>query len=133
MAGTHPQRAGVSVPFTESVVEEAALEVFAALGYTVLHGPNIAPGEMFAERSSYQDVVLVERLRSVLTRINPNVPAAAIEEAIRKLLRTESPVLEENNCRLHRFLVDGVAVEYKGVDRVVYDRVKLFDFADPAN
>jgi type I restriction enzyme R subunit len=121
------------VPFTESTVEEAALEVFAALGYTVLHGPNIAPGEMFAERSSYQEVVLVERLRSALTRINPSVPAAAIEEAIRKLLRTESPVLEENNRRFHHLLVDGVSVEYKGEGRVVYDQVKLFDFADPTN
>jgi len=121
------------VPFTESTVEQAALEIFAALGYTVLHGPNIAPGEMFAERRSYQDVVLVERLRSALTRINPNVPSAAIEEAIRKLLRTESQVLEENNRRFHHFLVKGVSVEYKREDRVVYDEVKLFDFADPAN
>jgi type I restriction enzyme R subunit len=121
------------VPFTESTVEEAALEVFSALGYTVLHGPNIAPGEMFAERTSYQDVVLLERLRSALTRINPNVPAAAIEEAIRKLLRTESPVLEENNRLFHHFLVDGISVEYQGEGRLIYDQVKLFDFAEPAN
>lgn len=121
------------VPFTESTVEEAALEVFAALGYTILHGPNIAPGEMFAERSSYQDVVLVDRLRAALTRINPTIPAAAIEEAIRKLLRSESPTLEENNRRFHRLLVDGVSVEYKGEGRVIYDQVKLFDFADPTN
>ena len=133
MAGTRPQRAVISVPFTESVVEEAALELFAALDYTVLHGPNIAPGEMFAERSSYQDVVLVERLRTVLTRINPTLPAAAIEEAVRRLLRAESPVLEENNRRFHRFLVDGIGVEYKAEGRLIYDQVKLFDFADSTN
>src|SRR5581483_7243860 len=132
MAGSKP--APDPVPFTESTVEQAALEIFVALGYTVLHGPNIAPGEMFAERRSYQDVVLLERLRSGLTRINPNVPSAAIEEAIRKLLRTESQVPEENNRRFHRFLVDGVSVEYKGEDgRIIYDLVKLFDFADDGN
>lgn len=31
--------------FTESVVEEAALEWFAALGYAIAGGPTIAPGE----------------------------------------------------------------------------------------
>ena len=44
--------------FAESTVEDAALEIFGGLGYTILHGPTIAPGEMFAERASYSDVVL---------------------------------------------------------------------------
>ena len=138
MAGTQPDRAraahsAAAVPFTESTVEEAALEVFAALNYTILHGPHIAPGEMFAERGSYQDVVLVERLRVAATRINAKIPPAAIDEAIRKLIRTESPVLEENNRRFHRFLVDGVSVEYKGEGRVIHDQVKLFNFDDPGD
>ena len=34
----------MSNPFTESVVEDAALEWFAELGYRVIHGPEIAPG-----------------------------------------------------------------------------------------
>jgi len=29
--------------FTESTVEEAALELFSGLGYTTLHGADIAP------------------------------------------------------------------------------------------
>lgn len=40
--------------FTESVVEEAALDWLADLGYTILHGPDIAPGEPFAERDDCQ-------------------------------------------------------------------------------
>jgi type I restriction enzyme R subunit len=47
--------------FTESTVEDAALEIFEGIGYTILHGPTIAPGEMFAERASYADVVLLIR------------------------------------------------------------------------
>ena len=35
--------------FTESVVEEAALAWLEGLGYTILHGPEIAPGEPFAD------------------------------------------------------------------------------------
>jgi type I restriction enzyme R subunit len=53
--------------FTESDVEEAALYYFEPLGYTVLSGPDIAPGEPGAERSSYADVVLVDHLRELLS------------------------------------------------------------------
>ena len=50
-------------PFAESVVEKAALAWLEALGYGVLHGPDIAVGEPDAERSdpNYRDVVLDER------------------------------------------------------------------------
>lgn len=49
--------------FTESAVEEAALEWLAALQYAVVHGPDIAPGELLAERSDYGRVILEDRLR----------------------------------------------------------------------
>jgi type I restriction enzyme R subunit len=119
--------------FTESTVEEAALQLFEELGYAVLHGPNIAPGELFAERASYSDVVLVGRLKQALARINPKIPSEAIEEAIRKLLRTESPSLDENNRRFHHFLTEGVPVEYRGKDRIVHAHVQLFDFNELGN
>ena len=53
----------MSGPFTESIVEDAALEWLAALGCAVLHGPEVAPGELYAERSDYGEVVLAQRLR----------------------------------------------------------------------
>ena len=37
-------------PFTESVVEDAALAWLESLGYAIKHGPEIAPGEILAER-----------------------------------------------------------------------------------
>lgn len=73
---------------TESTVEEAALSWFEDLGYAVLSGPNISPGELFSERSSYSDVLLVGRLRSALARINPNIPEEALGDAIRKITIT---------------------------------------------
>ncbi len=60
--------------FTESEVEDAALAWLEGLGYTVFHGPEIAPGEPFAERETYTQVVLAGRLRQALTRLNPSVP-----------------------------------------------------------
>jgi type I restriction enzyme R subunit len=114
--------------FTESTVEEAALELFGSLGYAVLQGPTIAPGELFAERSTYGDVVLVKRLQEALARINPQVPPDTIQDAIRKVQLTESPNLIENNRRFHRFVVEGVPVEYQGEGRVIHGTVCLFDF-----
>jgi type I restriction enzyme R subunit len=117
--------------FTETTVEDAALEIFEGLRYTILHGPTIAPGEMFAERANYTDVVLVERLRKALSDINSKIPVEAIEEAIRKVLHPDSPSLIENNRRFHRFLTDGISVEYRGDGRIVHDQVRLFDFDKP--
>ena len=68
----------------ESVVEEAALGWLADLGYAVIPGPLIAPGELAAERTSYEDVVLVGRLRAAIDRLNPSVPAEGKEDALRR-------------------------------------------------
>ena len=65
----------MSYAFTESEVEQAALAWLEALGYTILHGPDIAPGEPEAERESYAQVVLEERLRRALERLNPELPS----------------------------------------------------------
>jgi type I site-specific restriction-modification system R (restriction) subunit len=75
----------------ESHVEEAALSWFGELGYAVAHGPDLAPGELAAERDSFADVVLVRRLRDAITRLNPTIPDDAREEALRKVLRPDSP------------------------------------------
>ena len=124
----------MSRPFAESVVEDAALEWLGAIGYAVAHGPDIAPDSSSPERRSYSDVVLVERLRLALTNINPTIPSDAIEDAIRKLLRAESPSLVENNERFHRLACDGVDVEYRRPDGSVKgDKVHLFDFEQPEN
>jgi len=123
----------VAQPFTESTVEEAALELFAALGYTIVHGPLIAPGELLAERAEYSEVLLLDRLRRALTRINPQVPADAIADAVRKLSSIAGPNLEESNRRFHQFLTDGISVEYRDKGRLVHDLVLPFDFAEADN
>jgi type I restriction enzyme, R subunit len=133
------ETAVIQSTLTESTVEEAALEILEGLGYAILHGPEIAPGELLAERTDYSDVVLAGRLHQALARINPGVPAEAIEEAIRKILSIQAPNLEESNRRFQRFLTDGVNVEYREDDlpaqagRIVPDQVQLFDFDEPDN
>ena len=92
---------------TESDVEAAVLSWFEGLGYTVLHGPDVAPGELHAERTNYSEVVLVGRLRAVLARINTTIPPETLDEALRNMLRPEHPSLYGNNHRFHTFLTGG--------------------------
>jgi type I restriction enzyme, R subunit len=120
-------------PFTESTVEEAALELFSALGYTIVHGPDIAPGELLAERAEYSEVLLVGRLKEALARINPKIPAEAIADAVRKLSSVAAPNLEESSRRFHQYLTDGINVEYRDKGRLVHDLVLPFDFAEADN
>jgi type I restriction enzyme R subunit len=74
----------------EATVENTALSWFADLDYEVRHGEEIAPGGSAAERDSYAQVLLVGRLRDAVERLNPDIPAQAREEAIRKVLYPES-------------------------------------------
>ncbi len=118
----------------ESVVEEATLGWFEDLGYETLHGPAISPEERGAERSSYADIVLMDRLSSALKRLSPSVSDDILEEALLEVIGTKSPSLIENNRTFHRMLTEGVDVEYRDENgRIVYDKVRLLDFDHPDN
>lgn len=120
--------------FNENVVEQAALEYFAELGYRRVHGPEIAPGEPGAERASYEDVVLWGRLRDSLRRINPGADAALVAEAVKTVQRAESQSPIDENARLHKLTTEGVPVEHRGVDGLLRTtRLWLVDFDDPEN
>ena len=119
--------------FTESVVEDAALEWLAGLGYAVLHGPDIAPGTPAAERTDYRDAVLLTRLTDAVTRLNPEVSVEACEEAIRRITHIGSPSLILANREFHKLLVEGVPVEVMRDGQPRGERVEFIDFADPAN
>jgi type I restriction enzyme R subunit len=120
--------------FTESVVEQAALAWLESLGYAVLAGPEIAPGEPQAERGDYRQVVLERRLRQALERLNPKLSSDVLEEAYRKLTRPESPSLVANNRTVHKYLVEGVPVEYPRADgSIASDAARVLDFDDIEN
>ena len=126
----------MSTGFTESVVEDAALAWLEALGYSVLHGPDIAAGEPDGERSdpNYRDVILERRLRKALARLNADFPPDAIEDAFRKLTRADAPSLVERNRAVHRMLVEGVTIEYRRKDGAIAGtQVRVIDFDSPAN
>ena len=120
--------------FTESVVEQAALAWLESLDYTILSGPDIAPGELQAERDEYRQVVLERRLHEALQRLNPQMPIDVLEGAFRKLTRPDSPSLVANNHTVHQYLVEGVPVEYERSDTSLGgDFARVLDYDNPAN
>ncbi len=119
--------------FTESVVEDAALDWLRGLGYNVIAGPDMPPGP-HALRESYSEVVFASTLRGAVRRINPNLPDEAVDDACRKLLGPEGATLAARNRAVHRMLVDGVTVEYRDADGAVrWAQAQVLDFDDPDN
>ena len=116
----------------ESIVEEAALDWFRALGYYVESGPDMSPGPdslRYPLRASHADVVLTSAVRGALRRLNPELPDDALNDALRKLTRLEGATLEARNRAFHRMLVDGVAVEYRAAEGAIRGgQARVIDF-----
>jgi len=118
---------------TESAIETFAIELLEKQGYQYIDGPSIAPDGVSPERASFEDVLLLERLKTAVARINPTVPADAREDAIKQLLRLSSPELIANNEAFHRMLTEGVKVNCQKDGQSRGDLVWLVDFHDPEN
>jgi len=120
--------------FCESHLEEATLEWFEELGYEMVFAPDIAPDGEYSERIDYSDVILTERLKEVLTRINPKLPSDAIEEAFRKITIPQSPSLLVNNQAFQKMITDGIDVQVKQPDASYKtEKVYVFDYKKPLN
>lgn len=115
-------------------LEGAVLDLLAELGWAILHGPDIAPGSIAAERNDYREVVLVDRLREAVVRLNPALPMDAVDDVVKTALRPESQSVESENWRTYRHLVEGVPADFRAADGNVRSaRARLIDFEDPTN
>ncbi len=117
---------------SEDHIEQIIIQEFIELGYSYVNGADISPYGISQERE-YDEVVLKSRLSNAIAKLNTNVPIEAQEEAIKKVLRTDSPNLSQNNYTFHKYLTDGVDVEYRKGDRIVGDKVWLIDYENPSN
>ena len=57
----------------ESHVEDAALSWLTELGYGTANGLDIGPDGTAPERENYGDVLLVERVRATIAKLNPTL------------------------------------------------------------
>ncbi|MDE0266836.1 MAG: type I restriction endonuclease subunit R [Thaumarchaeota archaeon] len=118
----------------ESSVEDIALKWLVDLGWKVVHGSDIAPGTTNAARGSFEQVVLEDRLRSALFRLNPNLPEYALDDALRRLIRPDGATVEARNRAFHMMLVDGIRVEYRDDNGTARGaQASVLDADNPAN
>jgi type I restriction enzyme, R subunit len=78
----------------EDAIETLAIERLKTLGYEYIHGAEIAPDSVSPERDSFADVLLIERLRQAVKRINPTIAQPALDEAIKTIQRISSLSLD---------------------------------------
>lgn len=128
---------------TENTIEDFAIKLLEHLGYEYIYAPSIAPFPSDGgvpegrggqdQRSSYEEILLAERLKEAVRRINPTVPPEAQEEAIKEIERLNSPELLTNNEGFHRLLTEGIKVSYQKDRQQRGDLVWLVDFNTPEN
>ena len=118
---------------TEAEIEQILLDQFQSLGYTHLASIVTNPDGSQADRDSYADTILPQRLRNAIDRLNPTIPTEARDDAFKKIIATEKPNLIEENRRLHHALVEGIDVEFYAEDGTIRgDKVYAIDFANPS-
>lgn len=117
---------------TENEIEEIAIGYLQALGYTYQLGTVISPDGEHPERK-YNEVVLVTRLRDAIDKLNPTITQDAKEDALKKVLRTDSPNALINNETFHKYLTEGVDVEVRTADGIRGEKVYIVDFNQTDN
>jgi type I restriction enzyme, R subunit len=83
-------------------------------------------------RASERDVVLVRDLRTVLARLNPELPESAREQAVEKLTRIDfARSLIQHNREYYGFIRDGVPVEWRDASgETRHAHAQVIDFRD---
>ncbi len=116
---------------TEDQLEQETLAWLQDVGYTHRYGPDIAFDGSSPERADYRQVVLPFRLREAINRLNPGIPVAAREDAIKQVTDLGIPSLLSANRAFHKLLVGGVPVQYQKDGETRGDFVRLIDWAHP--
>ncbi|MBL0326590.1 MAG: type I restriction endonuclease subunit R [Cytophagaceae bacterium] len=120
-------------PITEDNIEKFSIELLQSIGWNYIHGLLIAPGAEQTERENFEQIILLNRLRESIYKINPRIPKDAQEQAVQKVIRIYTPELLHNNESFHQLLVEKVKIPYQqdGFERSY--EVALIDFENPLN
>jgi len=92
----------------ESNIEDFTIQELQNLGYQYFNGTKLSPGGEQPERSDFSEVILSERLRFAIQKLNPTLPAFACEQALREVQRITSPFTLANNELFHTLLIEKV-------------------------
>ena len=124
--------------YTENqLVEQPAIGLFVDLGWQTVSAMEETLGAAGTlGRETKGEVVLATRLRSALVRLNPALPAEAINNAIDEITRDRSAMLlEAANREVYRLLKEGIVVSVPdhahGGQKT--ERLRVVDWDTPEN
>ena len=114
--------------FYETDVEKHAIDLLERQGYS-----HLSPEQQEDERKQASEVVLRNRLETSIGKLNPTIPAAVREQALRQVTALSGRNLIESNKAFCQMLIEGVAEEYQKNGDTVGARIRLIDFGEPSN
>lgn len=118
---------------TEEEIEQYQLQLLQNLGYSYSNGYDIQPEGIKQERETFGEVILKDRLPQAISRINPTIPYDAQYQAQREIFNIASSDLLNNNEIFHKYLTEGITVEYQKNGETRGEPVKLIDWEHPEN
>lgn len=111
------------MPINENTLEQAVIAQLQENGYEYLYGPDIG--------RDYHEVILRDYFETAMYKINPKITVDIVEEAYKTIKNPGMLKLEDMNAAFHKYLIEGVPVNYRVNGELRTYTVKLIDFAEP--
>lgn len=111
------------MPINENTLEQVIIEELKNKGYEYVYGPDID--------RDYHEVILKEYFEIAMFKINPKITGEIVEEAYKAIKNLGLLKLEDLNSAFHKYLIEGVPIEYRQKGEQATFTVKLIDFFNP--
>jgi type I restriction enzyme R subunit len=121
----------------DAAIEQPTIALFAQLGWDTLNCYHENFGALsLLGRETMADVVLPNRLKAAVEKLNPDISPNAIELAVQELTKDRSAMSAARaNQAVYRVLKDGVKVTYRkgDDDEESVEIVKVIDWNEPGS
>ena len=111
------------MPINENTLEQVIITELRKNGYEYFYGPDI--------NRDYHEVILRDSFEADMFEINQGIKADMVEETYKSIKNLGLLKLEDMNAAFHKYLIEGVPVNYRVNGELRIYTVKLMDFADP--
>ena len=111
------------MPINENTLEQVIITELRKNGYEYFYGPDI--------NRDYHEVILRDSFEAAMFEINQGIKADMVEEAYKSIKNLGLLKLEDMNAAFHKYLIEGVPVNYRVNGELRTYTVKLIDFTDP--
>ncbi|WP_418001193.1 type I restriction endonuclease subunit R [Moraxella oculi] len=117
----------------ENTIEQSAIATMQSLGWDYTYGKTILLGCQNEWRERTGEVILKPLLAQAIAKLNPNLPAAEVENVVAMVCRADTGDLAERNRQSYEWLRNGVPYRYQAQGEQKFEVVRLVDFGVPAH